>query len=68
MLLQELKDYPIVSKKHQTLQSSLAVLGGKIDAVTNTAQQLIDNKHYAASDIQNSVDELKNKWVLYSAI
>jgi len=61
MLLQELKDYPIVSKKHQTLQSSLAVLGGKIDAVTNTAQQLIDNKHYAASDIQNSVDELKNK-------
>ncbi|XP_065894663.1 spectrin beta chain, non-erythrocytic 1-like isoform X3 [Dysidea avara] len=58
----ELKDYPIVSKKHQTLQSSLAVLGGKIDGITGTAQQLIDDQHYAATDIQNSVDELKNKY------
>ena len=40
------------------------MLGGKIDAVTETAQQLIDNQHYAAGDIQNSVEELKNKWVL----
>lgn len=53
----------MVSKKHQTLQSPIVVLGGKIDDVTNTAQQLIDNKHYAASDIQNSVDELKSKLV-----
>ena len=48
------------------LQSSLAVLGGKIDAVTETAQQLIDNQYYAAGDIQNSMDELKNKWVLFN--
>ena len=41
--LQELKDYRIVNKKYQTLQSSLALLGGKIDGITDTAQQLIDN-------------------------
>ena len=59
-----MKDIDIVHKKQQILHSSLAVLGTKVDEVSNTAQKLIDNEHYASPDISANVTSLKQKYVL----
>ena len=58
-----MKDIQVVHKKQQTLHSSLTVLGTKVDEVSNTAQQLIDNGHYASPDISANVTSLKQKYV-----
>ena len=58
-----MKDYEIVHKKQQTLYSSLAVLGAKVDEVSNTAQQLVDDKHYASADIIPNVTSLRQRYL-----
>ena len=61
--VQDMKDIQVVHKKQQTLHSSLTVLGNKVDEVSNTAQQLVDNGHYASPDISANVTSLKQKYV-----
>ena len=57
-----MKDCQIVRKKQQTLDSSLGVLVTKVDEVADTAQQLIDNGHYASDDISTNLISLKQRY------
>ena len=58
-----MKDCQVLCKKQQVLSSSLTVLGTKVDEVSNTAQQLMDNGHYASTDISANVTSLKQKYI-----
>ena len=57
-----MKDCQIVHKKQQTLDSSLGVLVTKVNEMSDTAQQLIDDGHYASDDISTNVTSLKQKY------
>ena len=56
-----MKDCKILHKKQQTLDSSLAVLVTRVEEVSDTAQQLVDDGHYASDDISANVTSLKQK-------
>ena len=58
-----MKDGQVLHKKQRTLHSSLEVLGAKIEEVSSTAQQLIDDEHYASADISTNMTSLKEKCV-----
>eukprot|EP00054_Salpingoeca_dolichothecata_P021566 m.138309 g.138309 ORF g.138309 m.138309 type:complete len:2442 (+) comp24033_c0_seq6:296-7621(+) len=51
-----------LQKKHQAFESELQGHEGRIDAVLQTGQKLIDSSHYASADIMVARDELVELW------
>ena len=49
-------------KKHQALLTEVAGHEPRIHSVCDQGAQMIDGGHYAATDIQQKIDDLKDKW------
>ena len=49
-------------KKHQALQAELQGHDSRITEVCDQGQGMINQGHFASEDIQNRIDELKEKW------
>ncbi|XP_074621265.1 spectrin alpha chain, non-erythrocytic 1-like [Acropora palmata] len=50
------------NQKHQAFEAELNANQSRLDAVDNTGQQLINDKHYASDQVQERLDELHQLW------
>ena len=62
MLGRDLIGVQNLMKKHQALQAELTGHEPRIESVCQSGQDMINEGHFAADDIQEKIDALKNRW------
>ncbi|RVE46093.1 hypothetical protein evm_009257 [Chilo suppressalis] len=58
----ELSNLQTKIQKHTAFESELAANKGRIDAVANQGEELIEAKHYASSEISQLLELLESEW------
>ncbi|CAG9789926.1 unnamed protein product [Diatraea saccharalis] len=58
----ELSNLQTKIQKHAAFESELAANKGRIDDVANRGEELIEAKHYAATEIAQHVEQLESEW------
>lgn len=49
-------------QKHQAFEAELSANQSRIDALQKSGQELVDRKHYAASEVASRMDEVSSQW------